>query len=37
MTTGGMVFLGITLAGFGSFIVGLLYASYRAGGESSQG
>lgn len=32
MTTGGLAYLGIAIAGFGSFICGLLYASIRTGG-----
>ncbi len=32
MTTGNIAFLAIAVAGFGSFMVGLLYASFRTAG-----
>ena len=32
MTTGGMAYLAIAISGFGSFIIGLFYASIRSGG-----
>jgi hypothetical protein len=37
MTTGGIAYLVIAIAGFSSFVAGLLYASLRAGGGNNRG